>query len=601
VTRDEFSPLIQSLPSQPGIYKYFDSTDTIIYVGKAKNIRKRVSSYFVKKNDSYKTIKLVSEITKIEFTITHSEQDAFLLENSLIKTHQPKYNIVLKDDKSYPYIVIKKEPFPRVFLTRRLIRDGSEYLGPYTSIDQVRALLEFIKQTIPLRTCSLALTEKNIQAKKFKACLEYHIGNCKAPCVAFQSKEAYDIQIQQVRELLKGKLGNITQHYKKEMQELAENMEFEKAELIKKKLEYIKNYQSKSIIVNPNIDDVDICSIVSDEKYAFVNFMIIVQGSIVQTFTTRLEKKMDERDEEILPIALLHLRERFKSSSTEIISSHAFDFAEGITVTVPKLGDKRKLVDLSLQNALHLKQEQRRKATLMLQQKTHEDNLLLLKEVKTALNLKVTPHHIECFDNSNFQGAYPVAAMVCFKEAVPFKKEYRHFHIKTVEGINDFASMKEIVYRRYKRVLDEGLPIPQLIIIDGGKGQLSSAMESIKALGLIGKTTVVGLAKNVEEIFYPGDSESLKLPYQSEVLNLIKRIRDEVHRFGITFHRQTRSKGIIKNELEEIPGIAELTARTLLKHFKSVNNIKSASVDDLSALIGPAKAKKIADHFGRQS
>lgn len=600
MTREEFGSILPSLPSKPGIYKYFDASDTIIYVGKAKNIRKRVSSYFVKNNESYKTIRLVEEIVRIEFAITDTEQDAFLLENSLIKNHQPKYNIALKDDRSYPYMVIKKEPFPRVFLTRRLIKDGSEYLGPYTSVDQVRALLDFIKQTIPLRTCNLALNDKNIKAGKFKACLEYHIGNCKAPCVDFQTREQYDEHIQQVREILKGKLSSVTQHLKREMTEHAENMEFEKAELIRKKLDYIKNYQSKSVVVNPKIDDVDICSIVSDERYAFVNFMIIVQGSIVQTFTTRVEKKMEESDEEILSIVIQLLRERFKSTSSEILSSHAFEFAEGINVAVPKLGDKRKLVELSIQNALYMKQEQRRKDTLMLQQKTEEDNLNLLRQLKTDLQLRSIPHHIECFDNSNFQGSYPVAAMVCFKEALPFKKEYRHFHIKTVEGINDFASMKEVVYRRYKRVLDEGLPIPQLIIIDGGKGQLSSAMESIKELDLLGKTTVVGLAKNVEEIFYPGDSESLKLPYQSETLNLIKRIRDEVHRFGITFHRQTRSKGIIKNELEQIPGIAEQTSRVLLKQFKSVANIKKASMEDLAAIVGQAKAKKIADHFGRQ-
>jgi excinuclease ABC subunit C len=461
-------------------------------------------------------------------------------------------------------------------------------------------MLELIKQTILLRTCSLNLTETNIKQGKFKACLEYHIGNCKAPCVGLETKEEYDWQVNQVREIFKGKLGEITKHYKKEMATYAENLEFEKAEITKKRLEYIKSYQSKSIIVNTKIDNVDVVTIISDERFAYVNYMIIVQGSIVQTHTTKIEKKLDELDEEILPLAVQLLRDRFKSYSTEIISAVEFEFSEGIQITVPKLGDKRKLIELSLNNAQYLMQEQRRKNTLLLQDKTDEDNKTLLKNLKEELSLSEVPYHIECFDNSNFQGSYPVAAMVCFKNGVPDKKEYRHFHIKTVEGINDFASMKEIVYRRYKRVLDEGIPIPQLIIIDGGKGQLSSAVESLQELGMMGKTTVVGLAKNVEELFYPGDSESLKLPFQSEGLNLIKRIRDEVHRFGITFHRKTRSKGIIKNELETIPGIAALTARELLKHFKSVANIKKAEVNEIASIVGPAKAKKIADHFSRQ-
>lgn len=598
VTRLEFSHILPLLPSSPGIYKYLDKQDAIIYVGKAKNIRKRVSSYFVKKNEHYKTVRLVEEIMRIEYVLTDSEQDAFLLENSLIKTYQPKYNLVLKDDKSYPYIVIKREPFPRVFLTRRLIKDGSEYFGPYTSVEQVRSLLEFIKQTLPLRTCKLALTEKNITSKKFKPCLEYHIGNCKAPCVAFQTSDEYNWQIEQVRELLKGKLSEITKHYKKEMLAYAETMQFEKAQLIKRKLEYIKNYQSKSVIVNPKIDHLDVCSIVSDTHYAYVNFMIIMQGSIVQTFTNKYEKKLDETDLEILSFAVHQMREQYKSTSTELIAP--FEFSSLYKITIPKLGDKLKLLELSLQNATYALNDQRRKNTLLLQQKTDEDNQLLLRQLKLDLKLKATPHHIECFDNSNFQGSFPVAAMVCFKEAIPFKKEYRHFHIKTVHGINDFASMNEIVFRRYKRLLDEALPLPQLIIIDGGKGQLGAAMEALKSLNLAGKIAVIGLAKNVEEIFYPGESESLKLPFQSETLNLIKRIRDEVHRFGITFHRNTRSKGVIKNELELIPGIAELTARALLKHFKSVSKIKQASEEEIASIIGKAKAKKIADYFSRQ-
>jgi excinuclease ABC subunit C len=597
VTKEEFSIVQPSLPSKPGIYKYFDATDKIIYVGKAKNLRKRVVSYFNKISDYYKTKKLVSEIKRIEFTIVDSEQDALLLENSLIKQYQPKYNLVLKDDRSYPHIVIKNEPFPRIFITRKMIKDGSQYLGPYTNVAQVYSLLNLIKQTIPLRTCSLNLNPKNIEKGKFKECLEYHLGNCKAPCVAFQSKEEYDEQVQLVKDILKGKLGDIIKNYKKEMMEKASNLEFEKAEIIKKKIEYLQTYQSKSIIVNTKIDNVDICSVVSNEKYAAVNFMIIVQGTIIHTHSVTITKTLQESDEEILVPILYQLREKYKSTSKEIIVPFTISTEDELKVTVPKGGDKKKLLELSLQNAEYMMQEHKRKLTLNLSENTTEQNNALLEQLKIDLHLSEIPDHIECFDNSNFQGSYPVAAMVCFKDGVPFKKEYRHFHIKTVEGINDFASMKEIVYRRYKRVLDEGKPLPKLIIIDGGKGQLSSALESIHELGLLGKTTVVGLAKNIEEIFYPGDSESLKLPYQSATLNLIKRIRDEVHRFGITFHRSTRSKGIIKNELEKINGIGEKTANDLLKHFRSVIKVKNATEKELEKIVGLSKARIIKQYF----
>lgn len=597
MTKEEFSIVQPSLPSKPGIYKYFDATDKIIYVGKAKNLRKRVVSYFNKISDYYKTKKLVSEIKRIEFTIVDSEQDALLLENSLIKQYQPKYNLVLKDDRSYPHIVIKNEPFPRIFITRKMIKDGSQYLGPYTNVAQVYSLLNLIKQTIPLRTCSLNLNPKNIEKGKFKECLEYHLGNCKAPCVAFQSKEEYDEQVQLVKDILKGKLGDIIKNYKKEMMEKASNLEFEKAEIIKKKIEYLQTYQSKSIIVNTKIDNVDICSVVSNEKYAAVNFMIIVQGTIIHTHSVTITKTLQESDEEILVPILYQLREKYKSTSKEIIVPFKISIDDELIFTVPKGGDKKKLLELSLQNAEYMMQEHKRKLTLNLSENTTEQNNALLEQLKIDLHLTEIPDHIECFDNSNFQGSYPVAAMVCFKDGVPFKKEYRHFHIKTVEGINDFASMKEIVYRRYKRVLDEGKPLPKLIIIDGGKGQLSSALESIHELGLLGKITVVGLAKNIEEIFYPGDSESLKLPYQSATLNLIKRIRDEVHRFGITFHRSTRSKGIIKNELEKINGIGEKTANDLLKHFRSVIKVKNATEKELEKIVGLSKARIIKQYF----
>ena len=599
MTKEEFSIVQPSLPNKPGIYKYFDATDKIIYVGKAKNLRKRVVSYFNKISDYYKTKKLVSEIKRIEFTIVDSEQDALLLENSLIKQYQPKYNLVLKDDRSYPHIVIKNESFPRIFITRKMIKDGSQYLGPYTNVAQVYSLLNLIKQTIPLRTCSLNLNPKNIEKGKFKECLEYHLGNCKAPCVAFQSKEEYDEQVQQVKDILKGKLGDIIKNYKKEMMEKASNLEFEKAEIIKKKIEYLQTYQSKSIIVNTKIDNVDICSVVSNEKYAAVNFMIIVQGTIIHTHSVTITKTLQESDEEILVPILYQLREKYKSTSKEIIVPFTISTEDELMVTVPKSGDKKKLLELSLQNAEYMMQEHKRKLTLNLSENTDQQNHALLEQLKIDLHLTEIPDHIECFDNSNFQGSYPVAAMVCFKDGVPFKKEYRHFHIKTVDGINDFASMKEIVYRRYKRVLDEGKPLPKLIIIDGGKGQLSSALDSINELGLLGKTTVVGLAKNIEEIFYPGDSESLKLPYQSDTLNLIKRIRDEVHRFGITFHRSTRSKGIIKNELEKINGIGEKTASDLLKHFRSVLKVKNATEKELEEIVGLSKARIIKQYFNK--
>ncbi len=597
MTKEEFSHILPSIPVKPGIYKYYNADDVIIYVGKAKHLRKRVSSYFNKHIDYFKTRVLVSEIVRMEFTIVDSEQDALLLENSLIKQYQPKYNLALKDDRSYPYIVIKNEEYPRIFLTRRVIKDGSEYLGPYTNVDHVRSILELMRQTIPIRSCKLPLTEKSIAKGKYKECLEYHIGNCKAPCVGFQTRDEYMWHVNQVKEVLKGKMGEITKYYKKEMNELAANLEFEKAEIAKKKIEYISNYTSSSIIVNTKIDNVDVCSIVSNADYAYVNYMIIVQGSITQTHSVRIEKKLDESDEEIITHALLQLRERFRSTSKEIVTQFPIEFSNEIIITVPKMGDKKKLLELSLQNANYFIQEQRRKNALLLEEPSDQDRLHLLKQLQHDMHLKELPLHIECFDNSNFQGAYPVSAMVCFKEALPYKKEYRHFHIKTVEGINDFASMKETVYRRYKRVLEEGKSIPQLIIIDGGKGQLSSAMESIRDLDLAGKTTVVGLAKNIEEIFYPGDKDSLKLPFNSPSLNLVKRIRDEVHRFGITFHRKTRSSGTIKNELENIEGVGEKTAQLLLQTFRSVNKIRQASIEDIAKVVGNAKATLVLEHF----
>jgi len=600
MTKEEFALIAPGIPTRPGVYTYYNQEGHIIYVGKAKQLRKRVSSYFVKQHEHFKTKKLVSEIAKIEFTIVDTEQDALLLENSLIKQHQPRYNMMLKDDRTYPYIVIKREAYPRIFLTRRLIRDGSEYLGPFPSVEQVRSLLELIRQTLPLRSCNLALTEKSIAAGKFKECLEYHIGNCKAPCIGLQSFEDYAWQVHQVKEILKGKLGDVIRYYKQEMQQLANEMQFEKAELVKKRLEYLAQYQSRSVIVNTRIDNVDVCSIVSMPDIAYVNYMIIVQGSIRQTYTLQVVKKLDESDAEILALALHTFRERFQSYAKEIISSIPFEVPQDIMVTIPRSGDKKKLLAISQQNAMYFIQEQKRKATLLLNQ---EDNLTQTQRIeRLQLDLRLTelPIHIECFDNSNFQGAYPVSAMVCFKNGLPSKKDYRHFHIKTVEGINDFASMEESVYRRYKRLVDEGSSLPQLIIIDGGKGQLSAAIKSLNLLGIMGKTTVVGLAKNVEEIFYPGDSESLRLPYDSESLHLIRRIRDEVHRFGIQFHRKTRSKGIIKNELENIAGIGEKTATLLLQQFRSVKGIQAATEEQLIAAVGKSKTERLKKHFQKE-
>lgn len=593
MTKEEFSAYLSSLPTAPGIYQYLDEEDRVIYVGKAKNLRKRVSSYFNKEQDNFKTRRLVQEIRDLRFTIVESEQDAFLLENSLIKQYQPRYNMNLKDDKTYPYLVIKNEPFPRIFFTRRKVRDGSEYLGPFTSVEQVRALLELIKQTLPFRTCSLNLSDPMIAKGKYKPCLEFHIGNCKAPCAGFQPKADYDWQVQQVREVFKGKLGEIIRYYKKEMAACAERMEFEQAELIKKRLEYLNNYQSRSIVVSTKLGSVDVCSMESDADKAIVNYMVVVQGAIIHTLTRTIEKKLEESDEEVLRFAIEQFREQFQSNSREIIVPFLLPGLEPIQCTVPKGGDKKKLLELSQQNANWGMKEQKRRAALHLQELTENEHREILRQLQTDLKLNQLPVHIECFDNSNFQGAYPVAAMVCFRDGVPDKKNYRHFHIKTVQGINDFASMKEIVLRRYKRLLEEGSKLPQLVIIDGGKGQLSSAMESIAELGLEGKMTLIGLAKNVEELFYPGDAESLKLPFDSSSLLLIRRIRDEVHRFGITFHRATRSKGTIKNELTSIPGIGEATALLLLKKFKSVRGVKEAGLEELAEVVGQKRAEQI--------
>ncbi len=598
MTATEFQKVAPTIPNQPGIYKYYDANNEILYVGKAKNLRKRTSSYFNKTYTNYKTHELVQRIDRIEFTIVDSEQDAFLLENALIKQFKPRFNIDLKDDKSFPFIVIKKEPFPRVFLTRRKINDGSEYLGPFTSVARVRELLNFIRQNVALRTCKLNLTKENIQKGKFKVCLEYHLGNCKGPCEALQNEEDYDDALQQVRNILKGNLNPVIQHFKHEMQVLATSLKFEKAENVKKKIDHLENFQSKSVVVNKHLTNIDVFSAIKDGDIAFVNYLMVQNGTIVQTHTIQVETKLQENIEELLPLTIVQLRETFNSMATEIIVPLIIDYEiDGIQLTVPKAGDKKKLLELSEKNVNYYKEELRKKKMLQLTEKTDQQKLEVLYQMQEYLHLSEVPVHIECFDNSNFQGSYPVAAMVCFKNGQPSKDDYRHYNIKTVTGINDFASMKEVVYRRYSRLINEKAPMPQLVIIDGGKGQLSSAMESVIELNLDHTITVVGLAKNEEEIFFPGDSQSIKLPWDSNSLNLIRRIRDEVHRFGITFHRQKRSKGTFKNELEEINGIGKSTAELLLKKYRSVKNVQLQNQEQLGTVIGNSKAKIVYEHF----
>ena len=600
MTQKEFQNVAGSLPQSPGIYKYYNADGELLYVGKAKNIRKRVSSYFNKTLASYKTDELVRRIHRIEFTIVHTEQDAFLLENSLIKQFQPMFNINLKDDKTYPYIVIKNEPFPRIFLTRQKIDDGSQYFGPYTSVGKVRELLNFIKQTIPLRTCSLNLTQRNIEKGKFKVCLEYHLGNCKGPCEALQTTEDYKENIRQIKNILRGNLSAVNQHFKREMKKCAEDLEFEKAEGIRKKITYLENYQSRSIVINSTLKDVDAFTIEPVEGVAYVNYLMVNDGAIIQTKTIKVESHLEESVEEILSGTIAQLRSLFNSQAKEIVVPFEIEYAEPeVVLTVPKGGDKKKLLELSQKNVQYFIDSNKSKERLQLSH--NKDKSTILLQIKEDLQLSAVPQHIECFDNSNLQGSYPVSAMVCFKNGEPSKKDYRLFNVKTVEGINDFATMKEAVYRRYKRLKEEKQPFPQLVIIDGGKGQLSAANEAIEELELSGQMTFIGLAKNEEEIFFVGDQESLKLPYDSESHKLIRKIRDEVHRFGLNFHREKRSKGTFKNELQDIKGIGNNTVNLLLKTFRSLNNIKKQPESELARIVGVSKAKIIKNYFEEYS
>jgi len=581
---------IKTLPTGPGVYQYFDKNDTVIYVGKAKNLKRRVTSYFTKVHDSAKTRILVKKIYRMEHIVVPTEVDALLLENNLIKKYRPRYNILLKDDKTYPWICIKKEPFPRVFSTRKVIRDGSEYFGPYPNVKTVYTLLELIRGIYPIRTCNFDLSEEKIQKQSYKVCLEYHIGNCMAPCEAKVSEEDYDQNIAGIRDIIKGNFRRSLEQIKNQMEHYANAMEFERAQEIKEKLESLENYQAKSTVVNSKITNVDVFSIISDESYGYVNFFQVAFGSIIRSHTVEIKKKLEETEAEMLPLAIVELRQRFNSQSKEIYLPFEIDLGPKIKVTVPKLGDKKKLVDLSQRNAKFFRLE-RFKQMKIVDPERHVKRLM--NQIKTDLRLHEEPTHIECFDNSNIQGTNPTAACVVFRNAKPFKKDYRHFKIKTVEGPDDFASMEEVVHRRYKRLSDEGQSLPQLIIIDGGKGQLSSAVKSLDRLGLRGKIAIIGIAKRLEEIYYPGDSIPMYLDKKSETLKIIQQLRNEAHRFGLTLHRNLRSKAALKSPLDGVDGVGPKTKEILLKEFKSLKRIKVASEIEIIQLLGKVKGVKI--------
>jgi len=593
---ENISLILKTVPENPGIYQYFDKEGTIIYVGKAKNLKKRVASYFHKENQGYgKVFWLVRKIADIRFIVVDTEQDALLLENNLIKKYQPRYNILLKDDKTYPWICIKNEPFPRIFSTRIVLRDGSEYFGPYASGRMMNTLLELIRQLYPLRNCNFSLSQDNIRSKKFKVCLEYHIGNCKGPCEAFQSEAEYTEVLSQIRQIIKGHISGVIQELKPLMAQYVSKLEFEKAHVVKEKLELLEKYQSRSTIVSPNINNVDVYSITTDDQFGYVNFLKVVSGAIIQAHTVEMKKKLDESDDELLTLAMIELRERFHSTATEFIVPFKPELKlQGITYTVPLRGDKKQLLELSERNTKYYQIEKNKQRELV---DPERHSIRILSQAQKDLRLPELPVHIECFDNSNLQGDFAVAAMVMFRNAKADKKEYRHFNIKTVEGPNDYASMEEIIMRRYKRLLEEEKPLPQLIIVDGGKGQLSAAMKSLEELGLRGKISIIGIAKKLEEIYYPNDSIPLYLDKKSETLKLIQQMRDEAHRFGITHHRSKRQKETIKSVLTDIPGVGFNTAQKLLWKFKSVKTIQKTSLDDISAVIGMAKAKVVFDFF----
>ncbi|WP_299578483.1 excinuclease ABC subunit UvrC [uncultured Sunxiuqinia sp.] len=592
---DALKKQVSVLPDQPGIYQYFDNTGKIIYVGKAKNLKKRVASYFSKNHENRKTALLVRAIADIKHLVVETEQDALLLENNLIKKYQPRYNIRLKDDKTYPWIVIKNERFPRVFQTRNVIRDGSQYFGPYTSVMTVRTLLELFRKLYKLRTCKYNLSHENISTGKLKVCLEYHIGNCLGPCEAFQREEEYNEYIAEIRNILKGNISVVINYLRELMHRYSENFQFEEANSVKEKLQILEKFQNRSTVVSATITDVDVFSIDVVEKAAFVNYLKVINGAIVQTYTTEIKKALDETKEELLEYAIVDIRQKIFSNAKELIVPFEPEFElDKVTFKVPVRGDKKKLLDLSLRNAKYFRLEKEKQQTLA---KPKDGSRRILETLQRDLQLKELPSHIECFDNSNLQGTNPVAACVVFKNGKPAKKEYRHYHVKTVEGPNDFASMEEIVYRRYKRLLDEGKTLPQLIIIDGGKGQLGMALNALGVLKLRGKIAIIGIAKKLEEIFFPGDPVPLYLDKSSESLKLIQFARDEAHRFGITFHRKLRSKNFIHSELEKIPGVGEKTIQALLKRFKSVENLKKQPYRLVADEIGDSKAVKVFDFY----
>lgn len=599
--KNEASPALlniaRSLPEDPGVYQYFDKHGKIIYIGKAKNLRKRVFSYFTKNHQYGKLLYLVHSIADIKYIVVSTELDALLLENNLIKKYQPRYNVALKDDKTYPWICIKNERFPRVFQTRNFIRDGSQYFGPYTSLKTMYTILDLIKKLYPLRNCTLNLSKKNIENKKFKVCLEYHLKNCLGPCEAFQSQQAYDESIFQIKQILKGNIASVIKQLKELMWSYSEKYDFENAQLLKEKIKSLEKYQSRSVIVSPTIEDVDVFSVVTDESFGYVNYLKVINGAVVQAHTIEMKKKLDESKEELLLLAIAELRQRFNSDTKEII----LPFNPGVNfndveLTVPQIGDKKKLLDLSARNAEYYRKEKESRDAFTSKEKSTDR---ILNTLMQDLRLKELPVHVECFDNSNIQGAFPVSACAVFKNVKPSKKDYRIFHIKTVEGPDDFASMEEVIYRRYKRMLDEKQPLPQLIVIDGGKGQLRSAEKSLEKLSLNGKIAVIGIAKKLEELYYPGDSLPLYLNKKSEALKVIQQMRDEAHRFGLKHHRGRRSRETLVSELTQIKGISDKTAAKLLHEFKSTAKIKEAPEKKIAKVIGKAIAKKLVEFFNK--
>ena len=590
--------IVSSLPDTPGVYQFYNEDMGILYIGKAKNLKRRVSSYFNKNHNSTRISMMVRQIVDIKTILVETEYDALLLENNLIKKYQPRYNVSLKDDKTYPWIVIKKEDFPRVFYSRRKISDGSIYFGPYASVTMIQTMLDLINKLFKLRTCNLVLSKENIEKKKFRVCLEYHVGNCLGPCESLQSKDEYDLSIAGIKDILKGNINNVIRHVEDQMKEHAVMHEFEDAQLCKEKIEILEKYKGRSVIVHPTIHNIDVYSYVDEMNSAFVNYMKVMSGAIVQSFTLELKKKLDESPAELLSLAIAELRQRYEGDAKEIVVPFEPELEiPGVQFIVPKIGDKKKLLDLSEKNVRYFMKDKMEQADKLNPEHRIER---LMTVMQKELRLSEKPYHIECFDNSNFQGDYAVAAMSVFKNGRPSKADYRHYNIKTVVGPDDFASMEEVIYRRYKRMKEENQPVPQLIVIDGGKGQLSAALTSLERLELRGKISIIGIAKKLEEIYFPGDSVPLYLDKKSETLKIIQQLRDEVHRFGITHHRNKRSKGVIKTELSEIKGIGEATTEILLKHFRSVKRIKEAKLDELTAVIGTAKAKIVQIHFKKE-